>query len=71
MAHLLNLDGNVAEFLVNDNLGNSAVGHIEFTTVPSFEPGTRIGDISFVIDRTISQVSDPQAPLNMLRGPVS
>lgn len=70
MAHLLNPDGTPAQFQVNDNLGNSAVGHFEFNTVPSFQPGTRLGDLTFVIDKVVTQSADPQAPTEILRGSV-
>jgi hypothetical protein len=70
MAFILDTKGELAQFSVDDGNGNLALGHFELTIVPSFEAGTRCGDLTFVIDQTIRSNAKPQAPLDLLRGSV-
>lgn len=71
MAFINKPDGTPAEFSVGDQQGNVAIGHFELTIVPSFEPGTRCGDLAFVIDRLEKRAAPNQVDLAALRGPVS
>lgn len=67
MANLRTPDGNVAQFIVSDGEGNESVGHLELTVVPSFVPGTRCSDLSFVIDEQRRSARPPQAPEELIR----
>lgn len=67
MANLRNLDGSVAKFVISDGDGNESVGHLELTIVPSFVPGTRCGDLLFVVDEQRRSARPPQAPEELIR----
>lgn len=55
-------------YTVEDGHGNVSIGHFEAMTVPSFEPGTRISDLQFVIDRVMVKSEPNQVNLNVLSG---
>lgn len=67
MANLRNPDGKVAQFVVSDGEGNESVGHLELSIVPSFVPGTRCGDLVFVMDEQRRSARPPQAPEELIR----
>ena len=67
MAHIRNLDGTVAQFVVSDGEGNESVGHLELVIVPSFAPGTRCGDLLFVMDEQRRSARPPQSPAELLQ----
>jgi hypothetical protein len=67
MAALRAPDGRIATFVVNDGQGNEAIGHLELTIVPSFEPGTRCGDLTFIIDDKIASATPNQSPAELLQ----
>jgi hypothetical protein len=67
MAHLRNPDGTVAQFVVSDGEGNESVGHLELAIVPSFVPGTRCGDLLFVMDEQRKSARPVQSPAELLQ----
>jgi hypothetical protein len=67
MAAIRNLDGSVAQFLVNDNEGNESLGHFELDIVANFGPGGRNGDLLFVIDEQRASARPPQSPGELLQ----
>lgn len=67
MAFLLNMDGSVAQFLVKDGGGNESIGHLELVIVPSFVPGTRCGDLMFVMDEQKSAAAPEQSAAELLQ----
>lgn len=67
MANLRNLDGSVAQFVVSDGEGNESVGHFELTIVPSFAPGTRCGDMTFIMDEQRHSARPPQSPAELVQ----
>jgi hypothetical protein len=67
MAILRDMNGTVARFLVNDGQGNEAIGHFEFTVVPSFEPGSRVGDLTFIIEQKVKSATPQQSPEELIQ----
>lgn len=53
--------GHPATHVIEDGRGNIARGHFEAIMVPSFEPGTRIADLAFIIDDVIATDKPPQS----------
>lgn len=67
MAYIRNLDGTVAQFVVSDGEGNESVGHFELDIIPSFVPGTRCGDLLFIMDEQRKSARSPQSPAELLQ----
>jgi hypothetical protein len=67
MAALRNPDGSVAQFIIRDGEGNESIGHLELQIVASFEPGSRNGDLIFVMDERRKTSVAPQSPAELLQ----